>query len=370
MMRMPLKLLATVLACLAAGSAEAKTHVKLDVDLRHGRPKITRFRSVRRFGWHSGTHYGPYVDGRGRWRVGWHTGTHQDWYTIDIPVLDKFDKGDWEVFVRLGRGKTLRVRGDVNRKVQTTTTVVAPRGQVLRWLRPDGSVIIRGPHSRKKFIGNGWEGFDLGDSIIMVDLPGSPGVEVYLKQKTKDLAAAKKSEQPADAEKLLERRRLDAKRDKLLDLGDEKFALGLYPQAALLYQKAMKLDKTDAIARFAVAHSLFALGAYKTAGKNVRLALDKFPDWGLVALDLPKFYKGKATFFNKLVQLKRYVLDHPDDEDAGLLLAYCQYFSGNRKDALARFEKLAKRPAGDKHAQLFIDLATYEPDGREPRKEE
>ena len=149
-------------------------------------------------------------------------------------------------------------------------------------------------------------------------------------------------------------------RDKLLDQADQRFARGLYPKAALLYQKAMKLDETDAIARFAVAHSLFALGVYSTAGKNVRLALDKLPDWGQVGLDLPKFYKNKETFFKKLAELKVYVGRHPGDRDARLLLAYCLHFSRNRKDALAQFQRLAKMPGGDKHAELFLDFSKYE----------
>ncbi|MFH1730430.1 MAG: hypothetical protein ABIF82_02125 [Planctomycetota bacterium] len=362
MARTVTRVIAIILVCLGCGAAAARTTLNVDVDLRDSsaRPRITRFRRTRHYGWHSGTHYGPYHDALGRWHVGWHSGSHCDWYTLDVPVLSRVDKPGWEVYVRLGKGKELRVRGDLNYNVKTTTAVAAPTGEILRWLGPDGRVIVHGPVSHKRYVGNGWEGLDLGNSIIMMDLPGSPGVEIYLKQKTKDLATGKKPEHAAAPNDEAAKDRMREQRDKLLDQADQRFARGLYPNAALLYQKAMKLDETDAIARFAVAHSLFALGVYSTAGKNVRLALDNFPDWGQVGLDLPKFYKDKKTFFNKLVELKIYVGQHPGDKDARLLLAYCLYFSKDRTGALAQFEMLAKTPGGDKHAELFLDFSKYE----------
>lgn len=368
MIRRPLGLLAVLAMEIACGAAAAQTKVNIDVDLRDNGPRITQFRSVRRFGWHSGLHYAPYIDATGVSRVGWHQGRHLDWYVIDVPVMSKVDNADWDVFVNLGRNAGLRVRGDMNRVVNQSNIVqAAPGGTVVGWTGPDGRTMAGGPNTRfrKRFVGNGWDGFDLGDSIIMMDLPGSPGVEVYLKKRTKDVVAGK---EPVDPRTAQAERKPNPERDALLDDADQQFVRGLYPQAALLYQKALKLDENDAIARFAVAHSLFALGVYKTAGQNVRLGLDKYPDWGLVNLELVKFYKNEATFFNQLVALKKYVADHPDDRDATLLLGYCYYFSGSRKDGLAVFKALADSPGGDRHAQLFLNMAEYETytDKKEP----
>ena len=360
------------LVCLAAGPAEARTRVKIDVNLRHDQPRITRYRRVRRFGWHSGTHYGPYVDGNGRWRVGWHTGSHKDWYTIDLPVLDKVDRADWDVFVKLGKDKSLRVRGDLNRTVRHTAVVQPMGGALLGWVRPDGTVIAGGPATpfRKRFVANGWEGFDLGNSIILMDLPGSSGARVYLKQRTRDLGKETKTERPKGPAERLEDARRQAKRDRLLDEADQTFARALYPRAALLYHRAIKLDPTDAIARFAVAHCLFALGVYGTAGENVRLGLDQFPEWGTVDLDLRKFYTSKKLFHRHLAKLKKYVADHPDDADARLLFAYGLYFSGSPLSGMAQFKALAGSPAGDKHAELFVKLvdgaAAPPPPGKKP----
>jgi len=349
--------LASVIVLAAAGAAEARTHVAVDVALRDQRPRITRFRRLRRFGWHSGFHYGPYADDRGRHRVGWHRGTHRHWYTVDVPVLDRIDRADWEVFVRLGEGFRVRVRGDADRRVRRSTVVRVPRGRVPRWVTPDGNVIVTGRGSGKLIVADGWRGVDLGDSIIVVELPDAPGVEVYLKRRTKELAheAAEKAagESPGDAK----RRR----RDELLDRADAQFVLGLYPGAALLYQKAMKLDDTDAVARFAVAHALFALGSYRVAGENVRVGLDRYPEWGLVDLELPKFYKRRETFEEKLGELEAAVRSRPDDADVRLLLGYCYYFSGRRDAALREFERLAAAPGGDKHAEMFLIVSEYEP---------
>jgi len=350
-----------VLLFLSCGTAAARTTVRADVDLRQDtRPRITRFRRTRHYGWHSGTHYGPYHDALGRWYVGWHSGLHKNWYALDVPVLRRVDRPGWEVFVRFGKDKRLRVRGDLNERSHVTTTVAAPRGELLRWLGPDGRVLVHGPVSRKRYAGNGWEGLDLGNSIIMVDVPRSRGVNVYVKQKTKDLAAPDKPDPALDPKAAAAKRRTREKLDALLDRADRQFVLGLYVKAAVLYQKAMKLDESDAIARFAVAHSLFALGSYSTAGKNLRLALDNLPDWGQVDLDLTKFYKNKKTFFTKLVELKVYVAQHPDGKDAILLLGYCLHFSKDEKGAREQFARLARMPGGDKHAELFLDFAKFE----------
>lgn len=362
MFRAAVMLLLAGLGCLAAGPADAATRIKVDVDLRNERPRITRFRRIRRFGWHSGAHYAPYVNARGQHVAGWHTGSHQDWYFIDVPLLDRVNRGDWEVYARLGKGKSVRFRGDLRRKVERKVRVVAPRGTALRWVGRDGNVILRGRGGRvhRRFVGNGWDGVYLGDSIILMNLPGTPDVEVYLKQRTKDLAADEngKPEEKTDEEVGHEKR--GAERDKLLDDADAKFIRGLYPQAALLYQKAMKVDETDAIARFAVAHSLFALGAYKTAGKNVRMALDEMPDWPGVDLDLRQFYREQGLFEAKLNGLKEFVRQHPEDADAKLLLGYCYHFSGRQDAALEIFNGLAGKAGGDKEAELFLNLSDFE----------
>lgn len=362
MFRTAVMLLLAGLGCLATGPADGATRIKLDVDLRGGRPRMTRFRRIRRFGWHSGAHYAPYVNAKGQHVVGWHTGSHKDWYVIDVSVLDRVNRGDWEMYVKLGKGKSVRVRGDLKRKVKREVTVVAPRGTALHWVARDGSVILRdrARRVRRRFVGNGWDGADLGNSIILMNLPGAPDVDVYLKQRTKDLAADEKAKPGEKADKEVEHEKRNAERDKLLDDADAKFIRGLYPQAALLYQKAMKVDETDAIARFAVAHSLFALGAYKTAGKNVRMALAKLPDWPAVDLELRKFYKEQGVFAAKLDKLREFVRQHPDDVDAKLLLGYCWHFSGKQDAALEMFNELAEKPGGDKEAERFVNLSDFE----------
>ena len=352
------------------GAGDAQARARLDLFRRRNQPRITRFRRVRRFGWHSGSHYGPYTDSRGRRRVGWHSGTHKDGYTIDVSVLDKVDENKWDVFVKLGKHKTPLLRRDVTQVVRHSLAVTAQPGTRLTWISPQGTVLgAGGTRPRRRFVGNGWRGVDLGNSVIRVDVPGAPDVQVFARQKTKDLAPDKKTDPPEDRAKQQKLERTRRKRDKLLDQADDRFGLGLYPQAALLYQKAMKLETEDPIARFAVAHSLFALGVYGTAGKNLRVALDRFPDWGLVDLKLPGFYKNEATFFNKLVKLKKYVLRHPKDRDARLLLGYCHYFSGNRDAGLDQFRKLAGVPGGDKHAELFLGVERRPPPVTEPRND-
>lgn len=345
-------------ALLSATTATARAKVKLDIDVgSHGRPRHTRFRRVHRFGWHSGRHYGPYTDALGRHRVGWHNLSHRDWYVIDLPVMDRAGD-DWQVFVKFGKHKTLRVKGGLTREFRERTTIGPSGDSILGWFTPGGKMILVGPANRMppRFIGHGWTGRDLGNSIIIADVPARRGVQVYLKKRTKNLPTGEKTDPAETPEERLRRVKDKLKRDELLDRADRKFALAVYPQAAKLYSQALALDEKDPIARFAVAHSLFALGVYKSAGKNVRLGLDEFPEWGVVDLALPKFYQREEGFDHHLARLRAYVRKHPDDRDARLLLGYCLHFSGRRAAARNHFETLARQPGGDRHADRFLDL--------------
>jgi hypothetical protein len=336
--------------------------VNVDVDLRD-RPCIRRYRRVRRFGSHSGTHFAPYVDRDGVQRVGWHSGSHVDWYTIDLPVLDRVDRSGWQVHVKLGDVK-LRARGDLNRRFRRSTTIGTVGGAGLNWVGPDGSVVVAGGR-RRRVVHRTFSGFHIGNSIVIMDVPRASAAKVYLKARTSEIQTGE-PKPPSDSPPAP---RLDAarqaKRDTLLDKGDQLFVRGLYPAAALHYQKALKYDRTDAVSRFAVAHALFALGVYKTAGQNLRVGLDAFPDWGLVDLDLRKFYKNPNTFKHKLRDLRQHVFEKPDDTDARLLYAYVLFFAGERDQAFVEFLRLVEQPGGDRHASLFAVLMALEPVGKE-----
>ncbi len=337
----------------------ARFQFELDVDLRaEGPPRHTRFRQVRRFGWHSGLHYGPYTDARGRRRVGWHDHTHLDWYSISVPVVDKIDEADWQMFVQFGRRGTLRLRGDAVRDFRRRRTIGTSGDSILGWITDDGRVIVTNPpgHRPDRFFGHGWTGLDLGNSLIMADVEPERGVQVYLRRRTKHLPSPEGEKTAETPEERLLQAREKLKRDALLDEADRKFALAAYQQAVRLYNQALDLDKEDPIARFAIAHCLFALGVYRTAGRNIRIGLDAYPEWGVVNLELPKFYRRDDEFDHHLDKLRKHAERHPADRDVQLLLGYCLHFSGRRDEARRQFEKLAKPPRFDRHADLFLQF--------------
>ena len=64
----------------------------------------TFFVDVIQYGWHSGTHYGSYIDSEGQFRVGTHSGLHQAYYVVSVPVTREefkaIQEGDRQQAVR------------------------------------------------------------------------------------------------------------------------------------------------------------------------------------------------------------------------------------------------------------------------------
>lgn len=108
--------------------------------------------------------------------------------------------------------------------------------------------------------------------------------------------------------------------------------------------------------------SSVALGHYYQASMHLREALKGFPELPLVNVDLPGFYGDRADFDRHLRQLQQQVELAPADLDAALVLAYVQYFSGDRPSAVAGVRRLHAL-AGESNSAVMLEACEIFYDG-------
>jgi tetratricopeptide (TPR) repeat protein len=145
--------------------------------------------------------------------------------------------------------------------------------------------------------------------------------------------------------------------DDQMRLGDYRFFMGDYAVGGEAYRAAHKLKPNDPFALFAMAHAAYANGEYKSAVKDIGMALGFEPNWGLYEFRIQEFYGDRGEFKRHLKDLERQVQLRPKAADMKFLLAYVYYFSGRYSDAadmLSEVLQLAPNFAG---ANYFLRLA-------------
>ncbi len=120
--------------------------------------------------------------------------------------------------------------------------------------------------------------------------------------------------------------------EHFLELGDEAFRQGRYAQAVQYYAKAIELAPEVGVLYLVLSDALFATGDYHYAAYAIRRAFKHDPGLATTPVDKHDFYGDPAEFDRQLAVLEQYVLDHPADGDARLVLA-TNYLFGNRPAA-------------------------------------
>jgi len=133
----------------------------------------------------------------------------------------------------------------------------------------------------------------------------------------------------------------------LLDKGAALFREGRYQEAMEVFLKARLADLDLAVPRFAYAHSLFALGFYGLAAREIRGGMELMPEWVDMGGDLKLMYGDEKDFEEQLEALISYLKVLRDDEDALLVLGYVSYFSGDLYKAEKAFTKLAENSSAE-----------------------
>jgi hypothetical protein len=129
--------------------------------------------------------------------------------------------------------------------------------------------------------------------------------------------------------------------DELMKEGADAFDKRQYQAAARGFYEATLKDPRAAKARFAAAHSLFAIadnrGEYRKAAMQIRSGLVLYPDWPDMRMNRRDYYTKPADFDEQLGRLKRAILDNPSDPVLRFLLGYNLYFTQDYRGASWEF---------------------------------
>jgi hypothetical protein len=126
-----------------------------------------------------------------------------------------------------------------------------------------------------------------------------------------------------------------------LDEGAELFRKGDYLGALYKFRMAVLVDPDFGIPRFAYAQALFALGIYEYAANEIIQGLRLMPEWIEIGGDIKLMYGDELDFEKQLADLKAYLEEWPNDENALLVLGYVAFFSGDLYQADEVFQILS-----------------------------
>lgn len=170
---------------------------------------------------------------------------------------------------------------------------------------------------------------------------------------------ANMAEAPAEDRKP-ERKRAGARisPEKLQDLmreGVELFEAGKYSDAASKFLRVTLADRQNVDATLAYAAARFATGDYQISALAVRRAVRRMPEVVDSAFDIRGRYGDLHDFEVHLARLEQFLADHPDDEDAWMVLGFVRHFSGQRQLAAETFQRLTAMDGADVEAvELFL----------------
>lgn len=142
--------------------------------------------------------------------------------------------------------------------------------------------------------------------------------------------------------------------EQYLSLGDQAFREGRYTDAVQLYAKAVEYSPGEGALFLVLADALFAAGDYHYAAYAIRRALEL--DHSLVGAQVDKheFYADPSEFDHQLAVLDQYVLDHPSDRDARLVLALNSLFGGRPAVAVDLLEAPQAATLGEDNAAKLV----------------
>ncbi len=146
--------------------------------------------------------------------------------------------------------------------------------------------------------------------------------------------------------------------ERYVQLGDQAFREERYTDAAQLYGKAIDLAPEEGALYIILSDALFAAGDYHYGAFAVRRGLELDRSLASAAVDKHEFYPEPRRFDEQLAVLESYVLEHPYDRDARLMLALNNLFGGRPAAAVDVLETdAAATLRGDLAAELVLEAA-------------
>ena len=139
-----------------------------------------------------------------------------------------------------------------------------------------------------------------------------------------------------------------------IDRGVKLFQQGQYQKAADTFQLASETDQGDPVTRIYAGHSLFALGRYRDAVRNLRRAFELQPRIAYLTFDIRGDYDDPARFEQQLVALGKALDLSPRDPDRLFLMGYVHYYTGQRSASYRFFSRLLEIDKNDSIAEPLM----------------
>lgn len=144
---------------------------------------------------------------------------------------------------------------------------------------------------------------------------------------------------------------------RYLELGDRAFREGRYADAVQFYAKAVEFAPDQGALYLVLSDALFAAGDYHYGAYAVRRALELDPALVESNVDKHGFYPDPAQFDAQLAALEQFLVEHPGDRDARLVLALNYLFGGRPRDAVRTIDHAVGAMAEDAAAQKILARA-------------
>ena len=138
-----------------------------------------------------------------------------------------------------------------------------------------------------------------------------------------------------------------------IEEGAQLFYEGRYAESVDAFRRAMLAEPGNAIPKFAMAHSLFAVGEYGYAAFLIRRGVDIIPTWPSAGPDLREQYGDPDDLIEQMIALEVTGAATPSDPEIRLLSGYVAFFTGDLDTAESEFDALAELAPGDLVATAF-----------------
>jgi tetratricopeptide (TPR) repeat protein len=181
--------------------------------------------------------------------------------------------------------------------------------------------------------------------------PGDPGQEG--KPPAKDLGPRPPADFPRPPEPLPDPSDESA---RLIDLGVMAFQAGEYGHAAQRFRQATEIMPALARGYFFLAQAEFALGSYRDAVDIIHAGMRIDKGWPRMPYQ-PRLelYKGRdANFADHLKRLTDATAANPNNATLLFLVGHQLWFDGQRKDALALFQRARPLAADRSYIDAFL----------------
>lgn len=142
-----------------------------------------------------------------------------------------------------------------------------------------------------------------------------------------------------------------------LELGEQVFAEGRYPEARRFFVRALLALADDGYAQLDYGLVHFALGDYAVAADALRRALNGEPDLFDRLPDVSTAYGVEGDFEAHLAELEAYLAKNPHDTDARFVLGFIRFSIGDAHGALPHLSRVLHRDSKDTVAYLLRDAA-------------